>query len=158
MLVSIFFSYIATTAFAVLFNAPKRTLIPVGLIGAVGWSVYLLMRDYFSYSSPLSIFCGTVVLSDGILPVSTNSRLLFLPYPSIVPLVPGLPYLPRYVLYDNECLFYRHRKRKASMEAGAISLGISCLFLGFFNFFKVRRDRRFVYNRIKKTIMATIAA
>ena len=63
MLISICFSYIATTAFAVLFNAPKKTLIPAGLIGAAGWAVYLLMRDYLNYSSPLSIFCGTVVLS-----------------------------------------------------------------------------------------------
>ena len=93
MLVSIFFSYIATTAFAVLFNAPKRTLIPVGLIGAVGWSVYLLMRDYFSYSSPLSIFCGTVVLS---LMSELFARIYKQPVtlftiPGIVPLVPGLP-------------------------------------------------------------------
>ena len=50
MIVSILFSYIATTAFAVLFNAPRRTLIPAGLIGAVGWTVYLLMRDYLGYS------------------------------------------------------------------------------------------------------------
>ena len=38
---------------------------------------------------------------------------------------------------------------KASMEAGAISLGI-LLVSGLFRIFKVRRDRRFVYSRIKE--------
>ena len=37
---------------------------------------------------------------------------------------------------------------KASLEAGGISLGI-LLVSGLFRVFKVRRDRRFVYSRIK---------
>ena len=152
MLVSIFFSYIATTAFAVLFNAPKRTLIPVGLIGAVGWSVYLLMRDYFSYSSPLSIFCGTVVLS---LMSELFARIYKQPVtlftiPGIVPLVPGLPiYQGMYYMIMSAYSIGIEKLIKASMEAGAISLGI-LLVSGLFRIFKVRRDRHFVYSRIKE--------
>ena len=152
MLVSIFFSYIATTAFAVLFNAPKRTLLPVGLIGAVGWSVYLLMRDYLSYSSPLSIFCGTVALS---LMSELFARIYKQPVtifaiPGIVPLVPGLPiYQGMYYMIMNAYSIGMEKLIKASMEAGAISLGI-LLVSGLFRIFKVRRDRHFVYSRIKE--------
>ena len=152
MLVSIFFSYIATTAFAVLFNAPKRTLIPVGLIGAVGWSVYLLMRDYFSYSSPLSIFCGTVVLS---LMSELFARIYKQPVtlftiPGIVPLVPGLPiYQGMYYMIMSAYSIGIEKLIKASLEASAISLGI-LLVSGLFRVFKVRRDRHFVYSRIKE--------
>lgn len=152
MLVSIFFSYIATTAFAVLFNAPKRTLIPVGLIGAVGWSVYLLMRDYFSYSSPLSIFCGTVVLSllSELFARIYKQPVTLFTIPGIVPLVPGLPiYQGMYYMIMNAYSIGIEKLIKASMEAGAISLGI-LLVSGLFRIFKVRRDRRFVYSRIKE--------
>ena len=151
MLISICFSYIATTAFAVLFNAPKKTLIPAGLIGAAGWAVYLLMRDYLNYSSPLSIFCGTVVLS---LMSELFARIYKQPVtifaiPGIVPLVPGLPiYQGMYYMIMNAYSIGIEKLIKASMEAGAISLGI-LLVSGLFRIFKVSRDRRFVYSRIK---------
>ena len=152
MLISICFSYIATTAFAVLFNAPKKTLIPAGLIGAAGWAVYLLMRDYLNYSSPLSIFCGTVVLS---LMSELFARIYKQPVtifaiPGIVPLVPGLPiYQGMYYMIMNAYSIGIEKLIKASMEAGAISLGI-LLVSGLFRIFKVRRDSRFVYSRIKE--------
>ncbi|NLH45463.1 MAG: threonine/serine exporter [Acholeplasmataceae bacterium] len=152
MLVSILFSYIATTAFAVLFNAPKRTLLPAGLIGTVGWAVYLLMRDYLSYSSPLSIFCGTVALS---LMSELFARIYKQPVtvfaiPGIVPLVPGLPiYQGMYYMMMNAYSIGMEKLIKASLEAGAISLGI-LLVSGLFRIFKVRRDRNFVYSRIKE--------
>ena len=152
MFVSILFSYIATTAFAVLFNAPRKTLIPAGLIGAAGWTVYLLMRDYLSYSSPLSIFCGTVVLS---LMSELFARIYKQPVtifaiPGIVPLVPGLPiYQGMYYMIMNAYSIGIEKLIKASLEAGAISLGI-LLVSGLFRVFKVRRDRHFVYSRIKE--------
>ena len=152
MIVSILFSYIATTAFAVLFNAPRRTLIPAGLIGAVGWTVYLLMRDNLGYSSPLSIFCGTVVLS---LMSELFARIYKQPVtifaiPGIVPLVPGLPiYQGMYYMIMSAYSIGIEKLIKASLEAGAISLGI-LLVSGLFRVFKVRRDRHFVYSRIKE--------
>ena len=152
MFVSILFSYIATTAFAVLFNAPRKTLIPAGLIGAAGWTVYLLMRDYLSYSSPLSIFCGTVALS---LMSELFARIYKQPVtifaiPGIVPLVPGLPiYQGMYYMIMNAYSIGMEKLIKASLEAGAISLGI-LLVSGLFRIFKVRRDRRFVHSRVKE--------
>lgn len=152
MFVSILFSYIATTAFAVLFNAPRRTLIPAGLIGAFGWAVYIFMRDYLSYSSPLSIFCGTVVLS---LMSELFARIYKQPVtvftiPGIIPLVPGLPiYQGMYYMIMNAYSIGIEKLIKASLEAGAISLGI-LLVSGLFRVFKVRRDRHFVYSRIKE--------
>ncbi|MGL5206993.1 MAG: threonine/serine exporter family protein [Acidaminococcaceae bacterium] len=152
MFVSILFSYIATIAFAVLFNAPRKTVFPAGLIGAVGWTVYLLMRDYFSYSSPLSIFCGTVVLS---LMSELFARIYKQPVtifaiPGIVPLVPGLPiYQGMYYMIMNAYSIGIEKLIRASLEAGAISLGI-LLVSGLFRIFTVRHERRFVYSRIKK--------
>lgn len=152
MFISIFFSYIATIAFAVLFNAPKKTLAPAGLIGAVGWAVYLFMRDFLGYSSPLSIFCATVVLS---LMSELFARIYKQPVtvftiPGIIPLVPGLPiYQGMYYMIMNAYSIGIEKLIKASLEAGAISLGI-LLVSGLFRVFKVRRDRHFVYSRIKE--------
>ena len=152
MIVSILFSYIATTAFAVLFNAPRRTLIPAGLIGAVGWTVYLLMRDYLGYSSPLSIFCGTVVLSlmSELFARIYKQPVTIVAIPGIVPLVPGLPiYQGMYYMIMSAYSIGIEKLIKASLEASAISLGI-LLVSGLFRVFKVRRDRHFVYSRIKE--------
>ena len=110
------------------------------------------MRDYFSYSSPLSIFCGTVVLS---LMSELFARIYKQPVtlftiPGIVPLVPGLPiYQGMYYMIMSAYSIGIEKLIKASMEAGAISLGI-LLVSGLFRIFKVRRDRRFVYSRIKE--------
>ena len=41
---SFVYSFLATIAFAVLFQAPKRTMILSGVIGAIGW-VELLIRQ-----------------------------------------------------------------------------------------------------------------
>ena len=110
------------------------------------------MRDYLNYSSPLSIFCGTVVLS---LMSELFARIYKQPVtifaiPGIVPLVPGLPiYQGMYYMIMNAYSIGIEKLIKASMEAGAISLGI-LLVSGLFRIFKVRRDRRFVYSRIKE--------
>ena len=46
-----FFAFIATVAFAVLFQAPKKTLAVSGIIGAVGWVIFVYMRKDLMYSS-----------------------------------------------------------------------------------------------------------
>ena len=151
-MVSVLFAYIATTAFAVLFNAPKRTLVPAGVTGAIGWAFYILMRDYMAYSSPLSIFCGTVALS---LMSELFARIFRQPVtvfaiPGIVPLVPGLSiYQGMYYIMMSAYSIGIEKLIRASMEAGAISFGI-LLVSGLFRVFKVRRDRLFISNRIKE--------
>ena len=66
------FSFLATAAFGVLFQAPRKSLHVSGLIGAVGWVVYVYIRKDLNYDSFYAMFEAKVVLS--LLSVFLSSR------------------------------------------------------------------------------------
>ena len=146
---SVFIQFIAgfvvSIAFAIFFNAPKRSLFTCGLIGAIGWLVQvvanLLLTDVV-----VSSFLGAVCV--GIL--STNaSRFLKLPatifiYTGMVPLVPG------YGMYNTMQNIVTKNYSVASqvgietiLPAGAIAMGIllASVFSASIQRVKIQRKR-----------------
>ena len=146
---SVFIQFIAgfvvSIAFAIFFNAPKRSLFTCGLIGAIGWLVQvvanLLLTDVV-----VSSFLGAVCV--GIL--STNaSRFLKLPatifiYTGMVPLVPG------YGMYNTMQNIVTKNYSVASQvgietihQAGAIAMGIllASVFSASIQRVKIQRKR-----------------
>mgnify|MGYP002247834531 CR=1 FL=1 len=57
------FAFIATAAFGILFQAPRKSLPISGFIGAVGWVVYCYIRKDMAYDSFYAMFFATVALS-----------------------------------------------------------------------------------------------
>lgn len=51
------FAFIATAAFGILFQAPRKSLPVSGFIGAVGWVVYCYIRKDMAYDSFMPCFC-----------------------------------------------------------------------------------------------------
>lgn len=89
---SFLYSFLATIAFAVLFQAPKRTLIISGVIGAIGWVVFVYLRQHLEYNSFHANFLATVALSlisELFARMFKQPATVFL-IPGIIPLVPGL--------------------------------------------------------------------
>ncbi|MBQ8418355.1 MAG: threonine/serine exporter family protein [Phascolarctobacterium sp.] len=89
---SFVYSFLATIAFAALFQAPKRTLIISGVIGAIGWVVFVYLRQHLEYNSFHSNFIATMALA---LVCELSARIFKQPatvflIPGIIPLVPGL--------------------------------------------------------------------
>ena len=89
---SFVYSFLATIAFAVLFQAPKRTMILSGVIGAIGWVVFVYLRQYLEYNSFHANLIATLVLA---LNCELCARIFKQPatvflIPGIIPLVPGL--------------------------------------------------------------------
>ncbi len=89
---SFLYAFLATIAFAVLFQAPKRTLIISGVIGAIGWVVFVYLRQHLEYNSFHANFIATMALS---LICELSARMFKQPatvflIPGIIPLVPGL--------------------------------------------------------------------
>ena len=146
---SVFIQFIAgfvvSIAFAIFFNAPKRSLFTCGLIGAIGWLVQvvanLLLTDVV-----VSSFLGAVCV--GIL--STNaSRFLKLPatifiYTGMVPLVPG------YGMYNTMQNIVTKNYSVASqvgietiLQAGAFAMGIllASVFSASIQRVKIQRKR-----------------
>ena len=45
MLQAFFFAFLATVAFGILFQGPKRILVQSGVIGAAGWLLFITLKS-----------------------------------------------------------------------------------------------------------------
>ncbi|WP_167617505.1 threonine/serine exporter family protein [Maribellus sediminis] len=85
-----FWSGIAAVGFAILFNVPKRTLFPIGAMGAIGGLVKFGLM-YFGVGIVFSSFVGATVV--GIISIQMahlkNSPPLVFSIPGVIPMVPG---------------------------------------------------------------------
>ncbi|HIX43045.1 MAG TPA: threonine/serine exporter family protein, partial [Candidatus Kurthia intestinigallinarum] len=55
-------AFVATYGIAIIFNAPKSTLIPCGLVGMIGWLIYYAMIQQ-QVDSVTASFCGAFIIS-----------------------------------------------------------------------------------------------
>ena len=85
------YSTIATVGFSVFFNVPKFALIPAGLTGGIGWSIYYCLINATN-NDILSNFLAAalVALISEILARKLKYPAILFVIPGIIPLVPGL--------------------------------------------------------------------
>ncbi|RXK85788.1 threonine/serine exporter family protein [Filimonas effusa] len=83
---------LAATGFAILFNVPSRTLLPVFILGAVGGITKVILIDYFHINIIIATFCGSSII--GILSIPFAHKRHAPPptfaIPAIIPMVPGV--------------------------------------------------------------------
>ena len=121
------FAFLATVAFGVLFQGPKRILWRSGLIGGLGWVFFIVLKEVFSVHSFSANFLATVLiaLTSEVFARAWKEPTTVFEIPAIIPLVPGLGMykgmtliLQDYVGYGSEVLL------GAAVDACAIALGI----------------------------------
>nr|WP_268870969.1 threonine/serine exporter family protein [Halalkalibacter akibai] len=126
MIIELFFCFIATVAFGVIFNVPKRTLWIGGLIGALAWFIYSTlpsygMSDVFA-TAVASLICATfshLLAKFYRVPVTTFS------IPAIIPLVPGSrAYFTMLAFVDGDYLHGLQLGIETMLRAGAIAAGL----------------------------------
>ena len=112
--------FVVSFAFAIFFNAPKKSLLSCGIVGAVGWLAYVLTKLVSD------VVVGSFV---GMLSTSASKRLrmpatIFI-YTGIIPLVPGYG---MYNTMQNIVTKNYNIALKVGLEtllqAGAIAMGI----------------------------------
>ncbi|SUK16954.1 integral membrane protein [Staphylococcus agnetis] len=54
-------SFISTMLFSIIFNAPKKLLVAVGFVGAMGWIIYKFTID-LNYGAVPAAFLGSFIL------------------------------------------------------------------------------------------------
>ena len=146
IITSFIFAFIATMAFAVLFQSPKKILLTDGLIGAVGWVVFISLRDQMGYSSFYANFFGTLALA---LLSELSARIFKQPatvfvIPGIIPLVPGLGiYKGMFAVINNDYNGGMSILLTAITDSCAIAVGVM-LVSSLFRVLKIRKDRRFL--------------
>lgn len=116
----------STVGYALIFNQPRRHLIPTGLIGAAGWILYLVAVEVGygdAFASFLSAFLVTF-LSQIAARIFKDPVMVFC-IPGIMPIVPGAG------MYRTMRAFVTHETALAAATgyatismAGAIALGL----------------------------------
>ncbi len=127
----IFTCILGTTFFAFLLNAPKRSIIPGGIIGGLGYIVYLLLLNT-SNSLVLASFLGamTVAFMGEILARIMKMPATILITAAIVPLVPGVGlYHTMLALVQDDIMRSLETGVETMLVAGAIAMAIAIVAL-----------------------------
>lgn len=137
-------AFFGTVAFAMLFQAPWRSLTITGIIGACGWTVFAFFSQQLQYNSFYAIFAGTVIvslLSELAARYDKQPATIFV-VPGIIPLVPGLglyggmtKIIEKNIESGLDMLF------SAGTDACGIALGIMFM-TSVFRVLKISRERK----------------
>lgn len=149
-LTALVFSFLATVAFAIIFQAPKRTLPISGMIGAVGWLVFITIKSHYLGSFYANLL-GALALSvccEICARVFREPATIFIA-PGVIPLVPGLGiYQGMEKMLSNSDAGMRILIT-AGTDSIAIALGVMIM-TSIFRVFKLREFGKTVLGEIKK--------
>lgn len=83
-------SFVASAGFAILFNAPRKTLVQCGLVGMLGWILYYVLAKHGMDILPATVFAAILVavLTQICAKVYKTPIIVFI-VGGIIPLVPG---------------------------------------------------------------------
>ncbi|MGX1981547.1 uncharacterized membrane protein YjjB (DUF3815 family) [Thermolongibacillus altinsuensis] len=119
-------SFIATAAFGIIFNVPKKLLLNGGLVGMIGWFIYISFVEY-DFDSVLATFVATffIALISQLFARIYKTPMTIFSVSGIIPLVPGgLAYeAMRHFVIDDYNLALQ-LAAKAFMISGAIAMGL----------------------------------
>ena len=120
------YSTIATIGFSVFLNAPKSALIPAGLTGGIGWSVYYFFI-HTTNNDILANFLASILVAliSEILARKLKYPAILFVIPGIIPLVPGLGmYNTMLYLVQSNYELAISKGANVLFIGGAISLGV----------------------------------
>ena len=122
----IIYTFCATCAFAIMFDVPKKEISWCGFTGAIGQTVYTLLKE-FNCNILIQFFLATLIVAylSRILAIHRHTPVTVYLTSGIIPLVPGAYFY--YAIYNiiinnnHSALIYTIDTFKI---AGAISVGI----------------------------------
>lgn len=145
------FSFFATAAFGILFQAPKKSLVISGVIGAVGWVLFVLLCHHLGYNSFHANFFAAVIIALG---SDLSARMFKQPatifvIPGIIPLVPGLGmYQGMTQIIEKNYELGTATLLTACTDSAAIALGMMVM-TSVFRVLKMSKARKQRLQRLK---------
>lgn len=123
-------AFLATAAFCVIFNAPRKQWAFCGLTGSIGWIFYRIFDENFSVVIANLAAAVTVTLIARIFAVWRKSPVTIFLVAGIIPLVPGVGiYYTSYDIFMNNLASASQKGMETLKIAIAISLGIMLVLL-----------------------------
>ncbi len=121
-------SFITALGFSVLYNIPRKTIVPAGITGAIGWTTFFFLTNYFEIQD----FLATIIASFFIAFVSQifarkfRTPVIIFTLPGLIPLVPGgAAYNMMRAFVEGESLLGFQFATQTFLTAGALALGLS---------------------------------
>ncbi|MDN4068621.1 threonine/serine exporter family protein [Paenibacillus vini] len=118
-------SFIASAAFGILFNAPKRTLLQCGFSGMLGWAAYILLGyrlDTIYATVASTIIVGVV---SQIFARTYKKPVIIFSVSGIIPLVPGgMAYDAMRNFVEKEYNTAIQLAAQAFLISGSIAIGL----------------------------------
>lgn len=122
----LFFSFISTLGFTIMFNIPKNQIIRASIIGSTGWLIFHFYSTQ-SNSPIIAAFWGALavgILGELLARIKKQPATIFI-IPGIIPLVPGAGmYYTMYYLVQNELVDAAKIGIETFMIALSIAIGI----------------------------------
>ncbi|MNN14114.1 hypothetical protein D3C81_1271680 [compost metagenome] len=118
-------SFIASGAFGIIFNAPKRTLLHCGLVGMLGWIAYILLD--FRMEAIFSTVAATFIVGviSQLFAKLFKKPVIIFSVSGIIPLVPGgLAYDAMRNFVVNEYNVAIQLAAQAFLISGSIAIGL----------------------------------
>ncbi len=143
-------SFLTAFGFTILYNIPKKAILPASITGAVGWTSYFFLTNYLTVVN----FVSTIIASFFIAFISQvfarklKKPVIIFTLPGLIPLVPGgMVYnMMRAFVEGNSELGFQFATN-TFLTAGALALGLSINGV-FFQLFSSRdlfkRGKRYV--------------
>ncbi|MFD1416325.1 threonine/serine exporter family protein [Oceanobacillus jeddahense] len=119
-------SFIASAGFGVLFNAPKKSLIPCGLVGMFGWIFFYTLREFHIDIVAATTFAAILVsiLSQLCSRILKRPIIIFT-VSGIIPLVPGgVAYNAMRNFVENDYNTAIQLSAQVMLLAGGIAIGL----------------------------------
>ncbi|MFD1064458.1 threonine/serine exporter family protein [Oceanobacillus locisalsi] len=119
-------SFIASAGFGVLFNAPKKSLIPCGLVGMSGWILLYTLREFGVDIVAATTFAAVLVsiLSQLCSRILKRPIIIFT-VSGIIPLVPGgVAYNAMRNFVENDYNTAIQLSAQVMLLAGGIAIGL----------------------------------
>ena len=119
-------AFIAVVSFSINLEIPKKHLIIVGIVGALGWITYIIC-DYLKLPNILSYFISTLLVAilSLILSKILNAVSTIFLIPGILPIVPGAAmYKMIYFLINNIWKESVYQLLQVILITGGIALAI----------------------------------
>ena len=137
LIINFIFSFAVTAGFSIFFNAPKKSLIPCGIVGGIGWwaciliskiiRTYVVMANSEYISNVFSMVIASAVISllSEILARKLKYPSINFIIPGILPLVPGLGlYNTMYSLVQKDYALAVSTGTDTLFKSGGIAIGI----------------------------------
>jgi len=119
-------SFFASAAFGIIYQAPRNTIIKCGLVGMIGWVIYISLVWEEVDSVPATLIASFVIaIVSQMLARIYKTPMIIFSVPGIIPLVPGsLAYDAMRSFVQNDYSVAISIAAKAFMISGAIAFGL----------------------------------